>query len=57
MPKAGEVFSITSDILLKALRNGEVVKTKKYFGFWNDIGTIDRLNQAQEEYLKEFKVF
>jgi NDP-sugar pyrophosphorylase family protein len=55
MPKSGTVFSITSDILLKALKNGEVVKTKKYQGFWNDIGTIERLNQVQKEYLANFK--
>lgn len=49
MPVAGSVFSITRDTLRVALAKGEFVNSCLYEGYWNDVGTIERYTQAEED--------
>ena len=48
MPDQG-IFSITRDTIRKILESGEHIHSMIYHGYWNDIGTPDRLNQASKD--------
>lgn len=48
MPEAGTVFSITRDIYRRAITQGEMLAGVRYHGYWSDIGTPDRLDEASK---------
>lgn len=48
MPPAGNIFSLTRDALASILRAGEQVSSFVYNGYWSDIGTIERLDEARK---------
>ena len=48
MPARGSVFSITRDVYPRMLEAGEVVHSAVYTGYWNDVGTPERLAQARD---------
>lgn len=52
MPPAGSIFSITRDIWVRFLEGGGRIKAVEYCGYWSDIGTADRLEEASN-WLKE----
>lgn len=47
MPPRGTVFSITKDTHLSILGSGEVICGVIYEGYWSDVGTPERLEQAR----------
>lgn len=47
MPKAGSIFSITQDFYVAQLSSGQSIYSYEYTGYWNDIGTVERLAQAK----------
>ncbi len=49
MPPRGSVFSITRDTHLSLLRGGEAIESVSYEGYWNDVGTPARLEQAESD--------
>lgn len=50
MPAAGAIFSITRDIYPKVLSTGGVLSSYLYSGYWSDIGTHERLVDAQKNF-------
>ncbi len=48
MPAVGTKFSITRDTLCGLLAEGGLIRGFKYQGFWSDIGTPDRLEEASK---------
>ena len=50
MPAAGSVFSITHDTYRTLVRNGEILRSYQYPGYWNDVGTPERLVRASKEF-------
>lgn len=49
MPERGSVFSITGDAIREILKRRGVIYSYVYDGFWRDIGTPQRLNQASKD--------
>ncbi len=49
MPKRGTIFSITQDTLVELLTTGKSVNSVVYEGYWSDLGTPERLEQASKE--------
>ena len=49
MPVAGSKFSITQDTYVKVLGEGNSIATFCYDGYFQDIGSADRLNQASKD--------
>lgn len=56
MPGRGAVFSITRDTLAQALRDGRFVRAFPYAGYWNDLGTPERLAAASKDLAGIFPV-
>jgi NDP-sugar pyrophosphorylase family protein len=50
MPPIGSVFSITRDTLREALKREERVEACVYEGYWNDVGTLERYEQAERDF-------
>ncbi|MCB0358643.1 MAG: nucleotidyltransferase family protein [Bdellovibrionales bacterium] len=48
MPPAGSIFSITKDTYPSALAAGAVLSSIRYQGLWNDVGTPERLAEAEQ---------
>ncbi|MCB0345360.1 MAG: nucleotidyltransferase family protein [Bdellovibrionales bacterium] len=49
MPPAGTVFSITQDTYVEKLSAGGYINSDLYPGAWNDVGTPERLEEAQQQ--------
>ncbi len=49
MPPRGTIFSVTRDTLRGELARGKFLKGVNYGGYWNDIGTPERLEQASKD--------
>lgn len=47
MPKPGSIFSLTRDTLRNAVAGGSCVLGKRFDGYWNDVGTPERLAEAE----------
>ncbi len=56
MPKAGIPFGITRQTYPQMLQAGERIWTVQFNGYWNDVGTPDRLEQASKELAGIFPV-
>lgn len=56
MPPAGSVFSITRDTERAMVIAGEPIFSVEYFGYWNDVGTPDRLDQASNDICRIYPV-
>ena len=54
MPPKGGVFSITRDTERKLVGEGELLCGFEYSGYWNDVGTPDRLAQASNDISRIF---
>ncbi len=52
MPERGKPFSLTSGIIPKLLADGQRVHTLPFAGYWNDIGTPERLLAASNFFKK-----
>jgi NDP-sugar pyrophosphorylase family protein len=48
MPPAGSIFSLTSGTFRQALESGRYLSSYQFAGYWNDVGTPERLRQAEE---------
>ncbi len=48
MKEKKDIFSITRDIHIQMLQSGESMYGVNYSGYWNDCGTLERLNQVKE---------
>lgn len=57
MPPKGSIFSLTKDTIRELLRNGGYVGSFVFEGFWSDVGTPERLEQASKEMAEKFLVF
>ncbi len=51
MPPQGSVFSITKDIYPEVLAADGFIGSVVYDGIWNDVGTPERLKEAQQQVL------
>ena len=49
MPPAGSVFSITRQTWVELLQRGAKLASLRYDGYWSDVGTLDRLRQAEHD--------
>lgn len=49
MPPRGEVFSITWDTMRNLLRSGAMISAFLYEGYFNDVGTIERLRKSEQD--------
>lgn len=49
MPESGSIFSITQNTHVELLQKGLPLCGLEYTGYWNDIGTPERLEQARLE--------
>jgi NDP-sugar pyrophosphorylase family protein len=47
-PQKSEVFSITKDVLSPVVKSGEFIDSFVYQGVWNDVGTLQRLEEAKK---------
>jgi len=52
MPAKGTPFSITAGVIPKLLAGAKTISTLGYRGYWNDIGTPERLNEASKYFVK-----
>jgi len=50
MPPKGSVFSITKDVYRTLVRNGGILRTCQYEGYWSDVGTPERLESASKTF-------
>lgn len=50
MPPRGTVFSLTKDVFRTVIRNGAILGGYRYSGYWNDVGTPERLEAASKTY-------
>lgn len=57
MPSKGSVFSLTQDTYVKLLENDRVIQSLCYAGYFCDVGTKERLEQAEVDFksLTHFK--
>ena len=56
MPPPGSVFSVTRDTERSLVVSGEPIFSVEYSGYWNDVGTPDRLEQASNEISRIYPV-
>lgn len=49
MPPPGTVFSITRQTWVELLQRGARIASMRYDGYWSDVGTLDRLSQAESD--------
>jgi NDP-sugar pyrophosphorylase family protein len=47
MPKGQSVFSLTKDVIPSVLNAGEWIHSIDYRGYWSDVGTLERLEEAR----------
>ena len=50
MPSRGSVFSITKDTFVEILRAGGSIQSFVYDGYWADLGTPERLEEARSKF-------
>lgn len=50
MPEKGSIFSITQNTYLDLLEKGKKLSGLRYDGYWNDVGTHERLEQARGDF-------
>ncbi len=48
MPRSGEVFSITQDVYVNLLKQNKYLSSVIYSGYWSDVGTPFRLDEASK---------
>ncbi len=53
MPPAGSVFSITKDTYRMVIRQGGLLSTYLFEGYWSDVGTPERLESASKDFIPQ----
>ncbi len=56
MPPAGTIFSVTRDIERGLIAAGDYISSIEYSGYWNDVGTPDRLQLASNDIRRIYPV-
>lgn len=50
MPASGTVFSLTKETFRTVVRSGQILRTCRYDGYWSDVGTPERLDEASKSF-------